>query len=250
LNTAHHATVAAKNARDNPSQPNEPMTNRIKELKQAALKAKDIWLSSRNYSRIRRHRLDGLLDTARAAHEALESARDEIQVAREHADYAARNARAERGEAEEPVVDRRSRAREIASATQRGIDNRIRLYPERDQAAQESIQGANENDQQTTTPTQRNAESNGANTGDAFGLPASRDMALLPRQEREGKADGASEISEAVRDDDRYTNARKVAAVTHKGVENSPRLRRERDQAAQESIQRANNTLRQSTTPP
>jgi hypothetical protein len=34
------------------------------------------------------------------------------------------------------------------------------------------------------------------------------------------------------------------------GVENSPRLSHERDQAAQESIRRANNTLRQSTTPP
>jgi hypothetical protein len=96
--------------------------------------------------------------------------------------------------------DRRSRAREIATATQRGIDNRLRLYRERDQAAQESIQGANENDRQTTTPSQRNAENNGANIGDVFGLsgPASRDMALLSRQEREGKADGASEISEAV----------------------------------------------------
>jgi hypothetical protein len=93
--------------------------------------------------------------------------------------------------------DRRSRAREIATATQRGIDNRLRLYR---QAAQESIQGANENDRQTTTPSQRNAENNGANIGDVFGLsgPASRDMALLSRQERDGKADGASEISEAV----------------------------------------------------
>jgi hypothetical protein len=27
LNTAHHATIAAKNARDNPSQPNGPTTN-------------------------------------------------------------------------------------------------------------------------------------------------------------------------------------------------------------------------------
>jgi hypothetical protein len=97
------------------------------------------------------------LDTARAAHEALKSARDEIRVAREHADYAARNARAERGEAEEPVVDRRSRAREIASATQRGIDNRLRLYRERDQAAQEPIQGANDTLRQSTTPPQAEA---------------------------------------------------------------------------------------------
>jgi hypothetical protein len=38
--------------------------------------------------------------------------------------------------------------------------------------------------------------------------------------------------------------------VTQRGVKNSPRLRRERDQAAQESIQRANDTLRQPTIPP
>jgi hypothetical protein len=180
------------------------------------------------------------MDTAWAACAALDYARDEIRVASENADYAARNARAERGEAEKPVADRRSRAREITAATQRGIDNRLRLYRERDQVAQESIQGANDNKRQTTTPTQRNAEKSG---------PASRDMAWLSRQEREGKADGASEISEAVRDDDRYPNARKVAAVTQRGVENSPRLRRERAQAAQESIRRANDTLRQSTTP-
>jgi hypothetical protein len=152
LNTAHHATVAAKKARDFSSQPNELMRNRIKELKQAALKAKDIYLSSRNYSRIRRRRLDGLLELATAAQDALESGRDEIRVVREHADYAARNARAERGEAEEPVVNRRSRAREIASATHRGIDNRLRLYRECDQAAQESVQGAIDTLRQPPTP--------------------------------------------------------------------------------------------------
>jgi hypothetical protein len=221
---AHKASEAlkaarkeARIARENPSQLNGPIPDRLQELEQASTEAEGNWTSSRHGSRLGWYETDGLMDTAWAAYKALDYARSEIQADRENADYAARNARAEQGEAEESVADRRSRAREIAAATQRGIDNRLRLCRERAQAAQESIQSAKDDIRQTTTPAQRNTESNGANADDVFGLtgPASRDMALLFRQEREGKANGASERSEAVRDDDRYPKAREVAAVTH-----------------------------------
>jgi hypothetical protein len=259
LNTAYNASEAlataseeARSARANTSQPNAQMPDDLQDLEQATSEAEGNWISSRHDSRLGWHKTDGLMDTAWKAYESLYYERDEIRVASENVEDAARIARSERGEAEESVADRRSRAREIATATQRGIDTRLRLYRESDQAAQEIMHGANENDRQTTTPPQRNAENNGANIGDVFGLsgPASRDMALLHRQEREGKPDGASELSEAVQNDDRYPNARKVAAVIQRRVENSSRLRRERDQAAQESIRRANDNLRQSTTPP
>ena len=150
LNTVHHATVAYKKARDNPSQPNELMKNITEELKQAAFKAKDRWLSAKIYAKKRRRRLDGLFDAATAAREARDSGREELRVVTEHA----RNATTERGEVEEPVVNRRSRAREIASATQRGIDTRLSLYREYDQAAQESVQGAIDTLRQPPTPPQ------------------------------------------------------------------------------------------------
>ena len=192
MNIAHQASEAlkaareeARIARENPSEQNGPVPPVLQELEQASNVTEANWSSSRDRSRRGWYATDGLMDTAFAAYARLDYARTEIQVEREHADRDARNARAERGEAEESVADRRSRAREIAAATQRGIDNRLRVYhDERARAGH------------TTTPAY-----NGANGDDFFGMegPASRDMALLFRQEREGRENGASELSEAVR---------------------------------------------------
>jgi hypothetical protein len=49
---------------------------------------------------------------------------------------------------------------------------------------------------------------------------------------------------------ERFEDEIKKRKGNQRGVENSPRPRRERAQVAQESIRRANDTLRQSTTPP
>ena len=192
MNIAHQASEAlkaareeARIARENPSEQNGPVPPVLQELEQASNITEANWSSSRDRSRRGWYATDGLMDTAFAAYARLDYARTEIQAEREDADRDARNARAERGEAEESVADRRSRAREIAAATQRGIDNRLRVYhDERARAGH------------TTTPAY-----NGANGDDFFGMegPASRDMALLFRQNREGRQNGASELSEAVR---------------------------------------------------
>jgi hypothetical protein len=192
MNIAQQASEAlkaareeARIARENPSEQNGPVPPVLQELEQASNVTEANWSSSRDRSRRGWYATDGLMDTAFAAYARLDYARTEIRVDREDADRDARNARAERGEAEESVADRRSRAREIAAATQRGINNRLRVYE--DERARTG---------HTTTPAY-----NGANGDDFFGMegPASRDMALLFRQNREGRQNGASELSEAVR---------------------------------------------------